>query len=174
MINNFIRDLPEKIQLLPRNYLQQVVLFDDKVCNTLHFNFGMESLDSSNLIISKDRTVCSAGKKWPFLLGYNTEFDKTYVNLILNHFGSLVVLYLFNHVYQRFPSLAIQAIKQSYTFNNFFCGIGLLQALNRLAYAYYGLDYETYRNHENIKTRSVIEDFHSHLWEYTSIARYDY
>jgi hypothetical protein len=156
----FLRDLPTTIQLLPENYLQHVINFEDKVCTTLYFKFKMKSLDERNVSISSNRSAWS-GKKPSFILGYEIDFVNENINL--NYLGSLFVLYFFNAVYTRFPTLAIQAIKQAYFFNYNFTGIAILQALHRLAYAYFGLNYEDYRNHENIKTRSVIEDFHSIL-----------
>lgn len=85
------------------------------------------------------------------------------LNYILNSFGLLLLSTFFNATYQRYPEAAINAVYKAFHFNYHCRGLFIIQALNRLAYAYYGFDYEEFRNKEDIPTRSVIEDFHSIL-----------
>ena len=147
----FLRDLPNTIQLNPNSPDQEVLL-----------NFNNEALFGT-LHVSVVLQPYSTSKRQLYPLNNFSTFPWFHKLYILDSLGILFVSKFFSEVYKLYPHLAIKSIKQAYAFNHHLKGLFVLQALNRLSYAYFGLDYEEYRNKEDIKTRSVIEDFHSIL-----------
>ena len=145
----FLRNLPTKIKLDPFHIFQQVDIHGYPKCDTLFFQWKLQILNQEVQLLQ--------------LKSSNLNNLDIPLKIINNAFGLLLVSTFFNAVYKRHPTLALNAIYHAYAFNHNLTGLFITQALNRLSYAYFGLDYEEYRNHEDIKTRSVIEDFHSIL-----------
>ena len=156
----FLRDLPNTIQLNPNSPDQQVIL-NEQLLSTLHVSMELLAFDKTNLI-TQGRTKHKLATS-NFVVNSFSTFPWFHKLYILDSLGILFVSKFFSEVYKLYPHLAIKSIKQAYAFNPYLTGLFITQALNRLSYAYFGLDYEEYRNHEDIKTRSVIEDFHSIL-----------
>ena len=154
----FLRDLPNKIQLNPQDSLQYIKIFDTHLCQTMVFQWQLAIFDKDGYLGRACRYTNPG-----LYVGDNLNLMDVHLKYITNSFGLLLVSSFFNATYKKYPQLALKSIKEAYAFNYNLEYLFIIQALNRLAYANFGLDYEKYRNHENIKSRSVIEDFHSIL-----------
>jgi len=103
----FLRDLPNKIQLNPYDYLQYIKIFDTHLCETILFQWWLAIFDKDGYL-EGSRTYTNPG----LFVGSNLNLMDVNFKYITNFFALLLLTSFFNAAYKKYPQLALKYIKE--------------------------------------------------------------